>query len=236
LELKTVKRELIRKYKQVGLLGTLRQGLRRLLQNQKRSATDAFDLKYGTDTAKMVSVGALDITAERLAVTNRYEAVSEGSFNESLKALKIDYKNFSFVDIGSGKGKALLLASRFPFRSIIGIELSSKLHAIAVVNIRVFQDPLQECTVVSSVLADALTYEIPIGDSVIFLYNPFRQEVMEAFVKKMEDFISQGRGSVYILYHTPHCRDIWDKSSLFKLQNSSPGWISYLGRADQKVA
>ena len=47
------------------------------------------------------------------------------------RALHLDFQDFNFVDIGSGKGRALLLASDYPFREIIGIELSPELDRVA---------------------------------------------------------------------------------------------------------
>ncbi len=59
-------------------------------------------------------------------------------FTTRISSLLIDYRQFVFVDFGFGKGTALLLATEFPFKRIIGVEFSPELHRIAEENIKRF--------------------------------------------------------------------------------------------------
>ena len=43
---------------------------------------------------------------------------------EILADLGIYYPDCVFLDLGAGKGRALLLASQFPFKRIVGVEFS----------------------------------------------------------------------------------------------------------------
>ena len=67
-----------------------------------------------------------------------YEACPEETIHSIFKILnrRIDVQGYNFVDLGSGKGFILFLASREPFRQIVGVELSRWLHSIATKNIQ----------------------------------------------------------------------------------------------------
>ncbi len=87
-----------------------------------------------------------------------------------------DVSGYTFVDLGSGKGRMLFVAAERPFRRVLGVEFSRSLHAEAVENIRRFRG--RGGVTIESVLADAGTFEFPAGDLVIYLFNPFGVETM----------------------------------------------------------
>ena len=72
-----------------------------------------------------------------------------------LSALPIDYRDFTFIDIGSGKGRTLLMASDYPFRRIIGVELLPELHRIAQENVRKYKNENQKSFAIVSQCVDA---------------------------------------------------------------------------------
>ena len=73
-----------------------------------------------------------------------------------------------FLDLGSGKGRAVFLAAQYPFGRVIGVELSPELHAIAEKNLR-----RHDRTRIELVNADVVEYEVPADVTVVFLFNPF---------------------------------------------------------------
>src|SRR5262249_59289520 len=72
-----------------------------------------------------------------------------------------------FVDLGSGKGRVLLMAAMHPFKRVIGVELSAKLNAIARTNVERASHRLR-CKEVELVVADATEYELPDDVTVVF--------------------------------------------------------------------
>ena len=102
-----------------GWLGTARLGaaaLRDWRSLRREHAVDAaFDREHGVDTAGIIPLGALDATGRWASHGNRYEATTPALFHRALEGLQIDFGRFTFVDIGAGKGRALLLASEYPF-------------------------------------------------------------------------------------------------------------------------
>lgn len=54
-----------------------------------------------------------------------YQPTDPALFHEMLDSLKIDFRDFTFIDIGSGKGRTLLMASDYPFRPNSGSRTSA---------------------------------------------------------------------------------------------------------------
>lgn len=233
-----LRRDLQRKVRQVGMLRALGHGARKLASRlvcrpsaSQIAERDPFDETYGTDTARIVSVGALDIEDSRLAHSNRYEAVMPEAFAEIMASLQIVHREFVFIDIGSGKGRALLLASRFAFAQIIGVELSASLTAIAENNIRVFNDPQMKCRAIRAECADGGTYLPASVDTILYLNNPFDQQVMQPLVDTLQGWLAQSKRRLYVIYQRPLCRSLFDGSPAFELMHSAQRFLIYRGRA-----
>jgi SAM-dependent methyltransferase len=195
----------------------------------RRAAADSFDLKYGTDTSLTVSVGDLDIPESKLDHTNRYEAVSPETFLGMLHELNISYEDFTFIDIGSGKGRALLLAAGFPFKAVIGVEISRALTEVARKNIQLFQ-VARQCRNLHALCEDAATYELPPGNAVVFLYNPFNEHIMRIVLAQIERSLQALSRKVYVIYQMPLHRDLWDRSAYFRLLKENHRVVFYESR------
>ena len=91
---------------------------------------EAFDARFGTDTAAPV------LGQDQRPGVYFYVATTASLIYEVIEALALPPDVFAFVDMGSGKGRALLVASEFAFAKIVGIELSPQLHRIAQNNVK----------------------------------------------------------------------------------------------------
>ena len=80
---------------------------------------------------------------------------------ESMSSLDIEFEDFTFIDVGSGKGRVLLMAADYPFRRILGIELLADLHRVAQENIRAYKAESQRCFDVVAAAADARGFAFP---------------------------------------------------------------------------
>jgi SAM-dependent methyltransferase len=106
-----------------------------------------------------------------------------------------------FIDIGAGMGRALMLASEYPFKQVVGIEISPGLVEIARENVAKAYDLATRCRDVRLIRADARHRQFPRGDLVVFLYNPFDGEALDAVLHRLEQRHDAARE--WILYHTP---------------------------------
>jgi SAM-dependent methyltransferase len=118
----------------------------------------------------------------------------------------------TFVDLGCGKGRPLLVATEFPSKDIVGVELSPKLSDIARKNAARFAKLYPNRTKVRIVTGNAAEFPIPPGDVVIFLYNPFEDEPMRKVLKNVEDALSGNRRRILVVYFNPKFRSIFDGS------------------------
>jgi hypothetical protein len=117
--------------------------------------------------------------------------------------IKLNLHDFTFVDLGSGKGRTLLMASDYPFRRIIGVELLPSLHQIALENVRQYKSGSQKCFALESNCADATAFPLPTDPLVIFLFNPFPESGMRQMVANLERSLREHPRPVFVLYHNP---------------------------------
>lgn len=172
---------------------------RRLQREQ--IVNQAFDRRYGTDTADEVPLVQTGVTPDDAARGNSvYRPAWESNFDAALVACRIDFDGFTFIDIGSGKGKLLMLASDYPFARIIGVEYSPGLHRIAQKNVARYQSPNQKCRILQPVLGDALKYRLPDGPIVCFIFNAFEPATMLKVMQKIEDDVSTRSTPAYVMY------------------------------------
>lgn len=229
-----LRRDILRKVRQVGLIQTLNHGTLKVIRDLRGriitkglSDSDPFDSTYGTDTARMVSVGGLDIPDDKLEHTNRYEAVVPEAFFGIMRELPVAHEEFVFVDVGSGKGRALLLASRFPFQKIVGVEISAALIEVALNNIRLFKDEFQRCYAIHAVCKDGAGYELPQQKTVLYLNNPFDDQVMRPVVSNVEKSLRDHPRKVFVVYQRPLHRTTWDQSQAFRVIKSTERFVIY---------
>ena len=179
-------------------------GLIRFLESNKdldyqtllREERDGFDKQYGTVTSSILRQYELpeEVSLYRFKTSNRCHPSPVASVKMALKELPeygVRYEDYVFIDIGSGLGRNLLLASAHPFRKIIGIEHSQYLTDITRENIRIYQSPEQQCKSIEVHCADAFQYEFPQENLVLYFWRPFTDEVAAAYLKKLEAFVQQ---------------------------------------------
>jgi hypothetical protein len=122
-----------------------------------------FDMEYGTETSGLITGEELVSGRWNDLWNTAYYGISPSGFNQMLQALDFDWGRFTFVDMGSGKGRALLLASRFPFRQIVGVEIAPELSETAAANIQRFSAFWQRCREIESRTGDAAEFAYPTG-------------------------------------------------------------------------
>src|SRR5208337_5093547 len=120
------------------------------------------------------------------AFHSTYQPTDPAGFREMLTALaahtKLNFREFTFLDLGSGKGRTLLMASDYPFRRIIGVELLPTLHHIAQQNLRHYRNDSQQCFSIESLRADATTFPFPDEPLVVYLFNPLGEPALRRVV------------------------------------------------------
>ncbi len=149
-----------------------------------------------------------------------YQPSEAPLFHEMLDALhqhtRLDFHDFVFLDLGSGKGRTLLMASDYPFRRIIGVELLSALHHAAQGNLGKYRSESQKCFALESICSDANGFHLPAEPTVLYLFNPFPEAGLKRMVANLEQSLRAHPRSVYVLYHNPLLEHILDASATLK--------------------
>ena len=147
-----------------------------------------FDISHHTNTAPVNELAKLDITSDNIRFGHKYQASKAGPLRRLLKGLQLPPYSV-FVDFGSGKGKAMLIASEFPFRRIVGVEFSGELCAKARLNfLRYIGEGYGERLFVFE--SDAAQYEFRDDENVLYFYNPFGGEVIEQVLIRLQELTS----------------------------------------------
>jgi SAM-dependent methyltransferase len=166
-----------------------------------------FDGEYGVDTdgsfGGWTFLSDLDIPNSNWIDGNDYAAIEPMRFKHVLAGLDIAFENYTFVDFGSGKGRALLLASEFPFRRILGLEFSPELHRTAEENIRRYNSATQKCRDIQSLNVDFAHFALPPEASLLFFFHPCRIRVLSGVVAGIGRSLLSHPRPLYIAYVAP---------------------------------
>jgi len=132
-----------------------------------------------------------------------YQPTESALFQEMMASLPIAFDRFTFVDLGSGKGRTLLMASEYPFKRIVGVELIAELHRAAEQNIREYRSPTQRCAQIEAVCTDACEFVFPDTPLVLYLFNPLPEVGLQRVLRNLEQSLEQSPRPVWIVYHNP---------------------------------
>jgi SAM-dependent methyltransferase len=174
------------------------------------------DMDYDWEQRVNTTAGALGWRTRLLGVFHSpYQPTEPTLFREMMAALPIDFREFTFIDIGSGKGRALLLAAQYPFHRIIGVELIPDLHRAAEENIAEWQARTRQDTSIEALYMDAREFVFPETPLVVYLFNPLPEAGFRQVARNLEQSWKRAPRAVWILYHNPLLENVLAEWSLF---------------------
>jgi SAM-dependent methyltransferase len=202
-------RRLVHAFANHGFGGVIARGFHKILRRPQSpdplaaavtdEAQHPFDLAHHVDTSGYIPgeqlASGLGVPASEFYNT-AYYAISPSTLRHALKLLPEPSDAFTFVDLGCGKGRALLVAAELPFARILGIELSPELSAIAQSNTAADQR-------IAIHHADAATFIYPDTPLVVFLYHPFLRHLLRRTLLNLERQLRRSPRPVYLLYANP---------------------------------
>ena len=193
---------------------TVRRLKRRKLLELSR---DGFDAAHGTDTAAVLAgreLGPCVTRGGHLVV--HYETTSVAAIRTALDGLAVDFAESVFVDLGCGKGKPLMVAATYPFRRLIGVDISPACIAAARRNIARYGPERIDPSRVELLVMEAEDFEFPGEPLVLYLYNPFPAAVLERVVANLETSLRRRPRPVAIVYVNPHALAALRSCELFE--------------------
>lgn len=193
----------------------------RRVEARRRQVDAEFDNRYQVDTGGVYRPDPDAVIGTNWAFGITYQPVDPDAFVVALEALPIRHGDFTFIDFGAGKGRAVLLASRLPFKRILGVEYCPQLAEVARLNLRRFPASEKRCEDIEIVTADATEFSIPEGPLVLFFYNPFGEPVMARVASNVARACESTPRRLCVVYFTPYFASLWENlGNLRRLQES----------------
>ncbi len=163
-----------------------------------------FDRTHGVDTEGEFDgwtyLSDLEIASTNWIEGNNYTPIEPLRFERVIASLDIAFEEYMFVDFGSGKGRALLLASEFPFKRIIGLEFSPELHRIAEDNLRHYRSERQKCSDIQCRNVDFVEFALPLEPLVLFFFDPCQLRVLTEVVARIGQSMLASPRPLYVAY------------------------------------
>jgi hypothetical protein len=172
-----------------------------------------FDRRYGLETAgvaPLASLSLLDRDCDDRHDRRRYEAVPLVTFARMMSRLPADLSDYAFVDFGSGKGRALLLAARYGFKRIIGVEFAAELHRAAERNVEASRRQCTRPAQIELINQNAVCFPIPDEKCVFYFFNPFGDRVLAQVISNIEESYGRRPRKMFFLYVNPHGAHVLD--------------------------
>lgn len=216
-----------------GLLGTLQRIVKYLrlmlgipsadireYRRFKAEADRAYDEQWGVDTGGTQLLADLTIDSPNAALGGSHIATGPRQFHRAMSGLDIDPATCTFVDLGSGKGRALMMAAEYPFAAITGVEFARELDAIARRNLAMLGDPRVSCH-----LGDAATFQYPPTDLVVFMNNPFDPPLVERIARQLEATARAHPRIVRVVYINPCAIEVFAGPPWLRVAEVSGGAV-----------
>jgi SAM-dependent methyltransferase len=182
------------------------------------TAEHAFDRQYNVDTSGLVWGLDLKTGSPSDRWNTAYYGIGPSVFHRVMAQVPESLQcDATFIDLGCGKGRAVLLASQYPFVRAIGVEIAPPLHTIAVGNVTRYTAARQQqeggrVAPMKIVLADAARYSFPSGPLVVYLYHPFCRPVLEQVLRNLESSLAAEPREAAVIYINHELHDALDRA------------------------
>jgi SAM-dependent methyltransferase len=189
-----------------------------------------FDEIHGVDTSGLIAAGNLITGHPSDAHVTAYYGIAPSILRTLIDLWRATspphpIQHYTFLDIGAGKGRAMLVASELPFHQVIGIELNPALADIAQSNLDHWlathaadttAPPLAPIRLYEQ---DALTFDLPRTPTLAFLFHPFEAPILKLLLRRIETRFAKTPGTpphaFDLLYVNAECRKVLDQHPAF---------------------
>jgi hypothetical protein len=145
-----------------------------------------------------------------------YQPTDPAGFHEMIAAIPVDISGFTFIDLGSGKGRTLMMASQYLFGRVVGVELLPELNRVACENLRVYENEKQRCFAIESICGDARVFEFPPEPTVLYLFNPLPESGLSTVIRNLEASVRNTPRPIIVLYYNPVHEHILSGSAMLR--------------------
>lgn len=170
---------------------------------------DEFDRAWKVNTRGRTNLWHMSIDSPNGRFGTAYTPSDPTWIGRALARLSEDFSTFSFIDLGCGKGRVLLVASHYGFRKIMGVEFAAELVKAARQNLRA--SGIEGAEVIHE---DAANFCFPDGNLLVYLFNPFSAKVLRPVLHHLAG--RNGQQRTYLIYVNPLHADLVDTTAGFR--------------------
>jgi SAM-dependent methyltransferase len=205
-----------------------------------------YDWEHSVDTTRSnVGVGMQFLTG---VMARPYFATEPWLFEQVMQALALSFQqsaasqgnvvaaalpDFAFIDLGSGKGRVLLMASDYPFKEIIGVEFMPELHRAAQENIAKYASQRQQCRQIESICMDARDFQFPIEPLAVYLFNPFSESTFALILENLRRSVEESPRPVCIAYRFTEFEGLLTQADWLEKIAGTEQWAVYTNHRDR---
>lgn len=171
-----------------------------------------YERSLGVETAGTVKIEDLGFANSEFV---DYAPIGYREIYSALERIPLEKSMSTFLDYGSGKGRAIIVAATLPFRRVIGIEISDRLLAIAEKNLNTMRH--KRCKCVELFHMNATRYAVPGDVNLIYFFNPFGGRVVQKVVDNIYNSYKQTPREIYIIFFN---------NDLFESAVKNQNWIT----------
>lgn len=171
-----------------------RRGVLRITRLVKRFTNPLVD--RGLDTSEPATLPEHSIDDRVLYVPSAWHFLPR-----ALRYVGVSDRD-TFVDFGCGKGRVVHQAARWPFRRVIGVEVSPELAEIARTALRA-RAHRHRCRNVEIVVSDVRDFPVPDDLTIGYFFRSFGDETLEAVLRGIVESIDRNPRRVRLIYAWP---------------------------------
>ncbi len=183
-------------------------------------AVHPFDQAHGVETSGLIPAEELLTGHPNDEHVTAYYGVAPSILRSLIERWLVSRPSHSiehvtFIDIGAGKGRALLVASEYPFLQVIGIELNPALAALAHRNLDQWNQSPTRLAPITLIEQDALEFYFPPTPCLLFLFHPFESPVLRKLLRRIEAQFATRPRTLDLLYVNSEHANILDAHPAF---------------------
>lgn len=191
---------------------------------RRRASERRFDRRFGVSTRENFRHPDIGVDGTPLADARMYEATPPADLKRLVRQLGIDAGAFTFVDIGSGRGRMLFMAAQLGFQRAVGVELTAELHDAALDNVRSYRG---RQSAFDLRCMDAAEYAFPPEPLVIFMYDTCGERTMSVIAANLDRSLREHPRPAYVIYHQAHYRHLFDELGTLESRRDALDWAIY---------